>query len=135
MNNYGNLERSNQFCLVFYSFLQDSEINMWYRMYCEIREFSKISNIIFGYVFKFILIAKFLFLSLILICTTILKKNYHQITLVRFVMRIYFSGGFKYPFNMVINLRVKTLDSQDHEFNVEDDVSIFIFYSFLIQSL
>lgn len=24
---------------------------------------------------------------------------------------------------MVINLRVKTLDSQDHEFSVEDDVS------------
>lgn len=34
---------------------------------------------------------------------------------------------------MVINLRVKTLDSQDHEFSVEDDVSsglIFCFNTF-----
>lgn len=29
---------------------------------------------------------------------------------------------------MVINLRVKTLDSQDHEFSVEDDVSITCFF-------
>lgn len=28
---------------------------------------------------------------------------------------------------MVINLRVKTLDSQDHEFSVEDDVRIRFF--------
>lgn len=39
-------------------------------------------------------------------------------------MHISFSGGFEHFFNMVINLRVKTLDSQDHEFNVDDDVSI-----------
>lgn len=31
---------------------------------------------------------------------------------------------------MLINLRVKTLDSQDHEFSVEDDVSSNIFLLF-----
>lgn len=37
-----------------------------------------------------------------------------------------FSGEFgEHLLNMVINLRVKTLDSQDHEFSVEDDVSFF----------
>lgn len=51
------------------------------------------------------------------------------------IQRLFFlfqvsSGWF---LNMVINLRVKTLDSQDHEFTVEDDVRTFWVFSFIIE--